>query len=544
MKRIVDLHRRLSAALALLLMIWLGLIPFSLYAGAVGELNVRSAVQTWIRSVTADARPNAFIERMQPFTVDGEIRAYIAHLAGAGFCLCGADESVLPVYFYSPGGTYDPAHPEYRFILDEISTRMKFIREASARGDNILAAHQQELSERASLWRQLISGNVVKRAGGLEGVRTEPDSMSLPLTSIWGQGSPYNDQCPELTPGIDEHTLVGCVATALSQIMYYWKWPTRGVSSHTGSPYNYRYRTTWDEEPLSADPGIPTGWSSRLAWTSSNGGRLRMNGYWEAATYSSAKAINTSTAYLQALDSLYSHLTAASTTTYANFGATTYQWSLMQDQHTDPVDAGDGAVATLCYQVAVGVDMDFGLTWSGSDLWRAYDNLQGQKPLADFFLYDPDLFYGHANMASLTTEDIMWLRPVAFSGSGPPGGHAWVAYGYNKGTDPNRQFKMNMGWSGGSDGWYSLDNVPLGITQNLGYLVDIAPKDKVQFVGNTTSGDGSPAQPYQGISQAVSSAASGTTLIFKAGSDNTFPAPLTITKALTLKGRNVTIRKQ
>ncbi len=43
------------------------------------------------------------------------------------------------------------------------------------------------------------------------------------------------------------------------------------------------------------------------------------------------------------------------------------------------------------------------------------------------------------------------------------------------------------------------------------------------------------------IETAVANAANGTTLIFKAGSDNTFTAPLTINKPLTLKGRDATI---
>ncbi len=112
------------------------------------------------------------------------------------------------------------------------------------------------------------------------------------------------------------------------------------------------------------------------------------------------------------------------------------------------------------------------------------------------FRYDADAYYEHVDIVNRVTADIQWLRPVGFSSSGTIGGHAWVLYGYNKGTDPNRQFKMNMGWSGGSDGWYSLDNVPGGLNQNHGYLIYIAPQNVVEFVGNTTFGDGSPLEPY------------------------------------------------
>ncbi len=270
-----------------------------------------------------------------------------------------------------------------------------------------------------------------------------------------------------------------------------------------------------------------------------------MNGYWDGSVYSAARNISTDSAYRTALDNLYNRLTNLTTTNSANFGATTYQWNLIQDTHADPADA---AVATLSYQAAIALDTGFGIYLSLSDLWRAVDPNNNRKPLVNNFLYDADAYYGHENITNLVTEDITWLRPVGFSGSGSIGGHAWILFGYNKGTDPNRQFKMNMGWgwnyAASPYGWYSLDNVPLGLTQNHGYLIYIAPQNVVEFVGNTTSGDGSPLQPYKDIQEAVANVSNGTTLIFKAGSDNTFSAPLTITKPMTLLGREVIIRKK
>lgn len=41
------------------------------------------------------------------------------------------------------------------------------------------------------------------------------------LTSKWGQDAPYNQFTPFNYP-------VGCVATAMAQLMYYWKWPDTG----------------------------------------------------------------------------------------------------------------------------------------------------------------------------------------------------------------------------------------------------------------------------------------------------------------------------
>ena len=52
---------------------------------------------------------------------------------------------------------------------------------------------------------------------------TESTERYLPmLTSDWSQGSPFNDQCP-IYDG--EHCVTGCVATAMAQVMYYWRYP-------------------------------------------------------------------------------------------------------------------------------------------------------------------------------------------------------------------------------------------------------------------------------------------------------------------------------
>lgn len=49
------------------------------------------------------------------------------------------------------------------------------------------------------------------------------------LTSLWGQEEPYNNMCPPGTYGYGEsRSLTGCVATAVAQIMRYYKFPEHG----------------------------------------------------------------------------------------------------------------------------------------------------------------------------------------------------------------------------------------------------------------------------------------------------------------------------
>lgn len=63
---------------------------------------------------------------------------------------------------------------------------------------------------------------------------SKPEIEPLIITH-WGQGAPYNDQCPEYD---NQKCLTGCVATAMAQIINYHKWPqgnTSTINSYTTS---------------------------------------------------------------------------------------------------------------------------------------------------------------------------------------------------------------------------------------------------------------------------------------------------------------------
>ena len=55
------------------------------------------------------------------------------------------------------------------------------------------------------------------------------------ISTIWDQGSPYNDQCPTYTTpdGVTMRAVTGCVATGVAQVMNYYQWPDVGRGSHS-----------------------------------------------------------------------------------------------------------------------------------------------------------------------------------------------------------------------------------------------------------------------------------------------------------------------
>jgi hypothetical protein len=540
----------------------------SVSAAPISPEKVSKAVETWVCQVTADKRADATIERLEPYQENGVTRAYIVHLTNGGFCLAGASSLTLPVYFYCPKGVYDPKDPNCQLILKEIAQRHSFLEGEAAKNGAVLKTHQVELSRRARSWEDLAAGNrassmavqpqgsPIPQGGPVplgQPISSGPTELVLPVTSLWNQHPPpYNDYCPTLPEGVAPNnanlTVVGCVATAQAQELYYWKWPNSGVGSGTDT-YKYFQAESgfWPynslSTPLAANPGIiPDDFTQHLSWS---GGQLTMTGWWDGSMYQQAQqftnGLSANPAYESALKTLYNELTPYSTTLSADF-THTIDWSVMQDRYTyeygnvDSPDYVDSQIAYLDYELGVAVKMGYGVSESG-----AYG---GDIPgvLTNHFHYDPS-----AKDTSLDTNqmvlEIQWMRPCLVGGND----HCWMIYGYNMGTSP-WQFKMNMGWGGTDNGWYVIDDVASAQLTTPTHIDDfvwnLAPLNVVGFVGASSSGTGSPNTPYQNIQQAIANAPNNATLIFQANSVNTFSgSSLVINTPLTLKGCNVTITK-
>ena len=120
---------------------------------------------------------------------------------GQGFVIAGADDRVPAVLGYSSKGQFDPQHmPE----------NMK----AWLQGYNDQMAYLNEHPEAAAP-RKTVSGA----------------SIAPLLQSEWDQGNPYNLLCPE---DGGQHSVTGCVATAMAQVMYFWQWPKQTVAEIPG----------------------------------------------------------------------------------------------------------------------------------------------------------------------------------------------------------------------------------------------------------------------------------------------------------------------
>ena len=218
----------------------------------------------------------------------------------------------------------------------------------------------------------------------------------------WGQSEPYNNHCPMMDEG---RAVTGCVATALSQIMYQHKYPKQGTGTHSYHLQNYG--------TISVD-------------------------------YSKA----------------------------------TYDWDNMLPRYVrnSYTTIQADAVAQLMYHVGVSANMYYTPQASGTSSGIA---LQG---LSRYFGYDAGIipflkdFMPESEVLEGIATDLEAGRPVYISAvTTNYEGHAFVC----DGMQSNGYLHINWGWSGTSDGYFSISALNPGqqgtggSAANLAFTVDV-----------------------------------------------------------------------
>ena len=294
---------------------------------------------------------------------------YVFNAGANGFIIIAGDDAYRPVIGYSDESTFDadnipPALADY---LDGIAMSVNSLR---SRGNAVASPMV------AAEWESVLNhGRLISRFGGREGTYF--------CQTQWNQDYPYNCLCPEDPDGPGDHAYVGCLATAMSQLMRFWAMPAQGNGSHCY--YHEDYGTIC-----------------------------------------------------------------------ADFGNTVYDWDNMPNKlNSNSPEEEKLAVGTLCFHCGVTIDMGYGPDGSGG----------GSAPIPgamhNYFGYSEHNVQLRRNDFELET----WKRMVReqfdmgwpmYYGGCDDGCHAFVCDGY----DDRDMFHFNLGWGGGSDGWYIIDEAP------------------------------------------------------------------------------------
>ncbi|MDO4819715.1 MAG: C10 family peptidase [Prevotella sp.] len=157
-----------------------------------------------LKTVATKLTP-AYMKSSQAGVAD--VYAFNVEDNGGFIVIAGDDKVVTPVLGFSDKGRFPTSLPEnLKSWMDEYARQIEYLRNSG------YEAQQHKETPRFS----------------------EPDA-SIPeqlITTQWAQTEVYADSCPL-------RTFSGCVATAMAQVMNYWKWPKNGRGSHI----NYYYPT-------------------------------------------------------------------------------------------------------------------------------------------------------------------------------------------------------------------------------------------------------------------------------------------------------------
>jgi hypothetical protein len=180
-----------------------------IFCTPVTQNQVRQAARNLCLERNGQANEIAAVEFLNN---DAKSHIYVVTLNPGGFILLAGDDASQPVLGYDFNTKW--MERELPIQLQDFITSWKeqlaYIIEHNLQADAAIRTEWQRLT--------------VSEA---EFVPQRNERAVAPLiASTWGQEGYYNDLCPSNTP-------VGCVATAMAQIMKYWSFPTVGQGSHT-----------------------------------------------------------------------------------------------------------------------------------------------------------------------------------------------------------------------------------------------------------------------------------------------------------------------
>lgn len=124
-----------------------------------------------------------------------------------GFAIVSGDDRTLPILGYADRGqlSTDNMPANLKYWLDEYVQQLK---------------HLPDLPVAAT-----------------RGFKVPRKSVTPLIKTQWNQDAPYNTRCPLI---YNQYPMTGCVATAMAQVMYYWKYPktaTPAFPQYTTSSY-------------------------------------------------------------------------------------------------------------------------------------------------------------------------------------------------------------------------------------------------------------------------------------------------------------------
>lgn len=150
---------------------------------------------------------------------DGNAVFYTMSNPSGGWVIVSADDFFRPVLGYSLDGLLSGNNQVFDSWVASYVDQYDYAKQTNFKSTD----------ENTQDWNYYLTATVNELSNKYQ-VTATVDPL---LTCTWNQDYPYNMLCPEDEDGPGGHVYAGCVATAMSMIMYYYKYPLQGTGSHS-----------------------------------------------------------------------------------------------------------------------------------------------------------------------------------------------------------------------------------------------------------------------------------------------------------------------
>lgn len=197
------------------------LLISSAFAGNVSIKDAKKAGKSFYYQSINSVEPKAWDDISLTLAYEAEDMSsyYIFNVNGdEGFLVVSSENTVKPVLAYSFEGAFNKNNISVgqQAFLTYYKDEIKLAQTVQIK-ENIKATNE---------WNELLSYSPSK---GLK----QKTTVGPFLLANWNQDWPYNAQCPSDSDGDHGHVYVGCVATAMLQVMKYYNYPEVGEGSKT-----------------------------------------------------------------------------------------------------------------------------------------------------------------------------------------------------------------------------------------------------------------------------------------------------------------------
>ena len=157
----------------------------------------------------------------------GKTIAFVAELEPSGFTVLRADDLLPVLKLYSDKGTYSDLPPDFLEVMEyELSTELELLDSEQKKDKYFSTTYKKEWDT----FLHLIEPDVPDSTINKTGIKTTFEEIGPLLSSTWSQGYTYNILAP--TCGSSKAP-IGCVATAIAQVMRYHNYPPAILADYT-----------------------------------------------------------------------------------------------------------------------------------------------------------------------------------------------------------------------------------------------------------------------------------------------------------------------